>query len=70
MIDMIMPKMSGKELLRELLKIDPAVKMIISSGHMESQHNDTIIKAAKNYFKKPFEIDMLETTLRQVLNNA
>lgn len=68
LLDMIMPKMSGKELLKELLKIDPDVKVIISSGHREDQYADTIIKSAKNYLKKPFEIDVLESTLRQVLD--
>lgn len=68
LLDMIMPKMSGKELLRQMLKIDPGVKVIISSGHREDQYHDTIIKSAKNYLNKPFEIDELENTLRQVLD--
>ena len=67
-LDIVMPKMSGKELLREMLKIDPDVKVIISSGHMENQIGDAIIKSASNYLKKPYEIDVLENTLRQVLD--
>jgi len=68
LLDMVMPKMSGKELLTQMLKIDPGVKVIISSGHSEDQYHDTIIKSAKNYLNKPFEIDELENTLRQVLD--
>ncbi|MBU1341724.1 MAG: response regulator [Proteobacteria bacterium] len=67
LLDMIMPKMSGKDVLRQMLKIDPDVKVIISSGHMKEQYNDPIIQFAKNYLNKPFEIDELESTLRQVL---
>jgi len=67
-LDIIMPKMSGRQLLQEMLKIDPEVKVIISSGHREEHLEDMIIKAAKNYLTKPFEIDELEHTLRQVLD--
>ena len=68
LLDMVMPKMSGKELLKQMLKIDPEVKVIISSGHREEQYDDTIIGSAKNYLNKPFEIDELENMLRQVLD--
>jgi DNA-binding response OmpR family regulator len=36
---------------------------------MEDQLNDIILKSAKNYLKKPFEIDELENTIRQVLDD-
>ncbi len=69
LLDMIMPKMPGRELLREMLKIDPDVKVIISSGHDENHFEDPIIKSAKNYLKKPFEIMALEKAIRQVLDH-
>lgn len=67
-LDMIMPIMSGKELLRDMLKIDPQVKVIIASGHTEEKYNDTIIKSAKNYLNKPFELNELENAIRQVID--
>jgi len=68
LLDMIMPKMPGRELLREMLKIDPDVRVIISSGHDKNHFEDPIIKSAKNYLKKPFEIMALEKAIRQVLD--
>jgi DNA-binding NtrC family response regulator len=65
---MIMPKMPGRELLKQLLEIDPDVKVIISSGHDEGHFEDPIIKSAKNYLKKPFEITALEKAIRRVLD--
>ena len=32
-LDLIMPEMGGKQCLEELLKIDPAVKILIASGY-------------------------------------
>lgn len=69
LLDIIMPKMSGKELLQHMLEIDPGVKVIIASGHREDHYNDTLLQAAKNYLKKPFEIEALENTLRRVLDD-
>ncbi|OGR15355.1 MAG: hypothetical protein A2277_19330 [Desulfobacterales bacterium RIFOXYA12_FULL_46_15] len=68
LLDMIMPKMPGKELFRQMLTIDPDVKVIISSGHDENHFEDPVIKSAKKYLKKPFEITVLEKTIRQVLD--
>lgn len=68
LLDMIMPKMPGRELLKRMLKIDPDVKVIISSGHDEGHFEDPILKSAKDYLKKPFEINALEKAIRQVLD--
>ncbi len=68
LLDMIMPKMPGRELLKQMLTIDPDVRVIISSGHDEHHFEDPIIKAAKDYLKKPFEITALEKAIRQILD--
>nr|NJM02769.1 response regulator [Desulfobacula sp.] len=69
LLDMIMPKMPGRELLKQLLEIKPDVKVIISSGHDEQHFEDPILKSAKDYLKKPFEITALEKTIRRVLDH-
>jgi len=69
LLDMIMPKMPGRELLRQLLEIKPDVKVIISSGHDEGHFDDPILKSAKGYLKKPFEITVLEKTIRRILDH-
>jgi signal transduction histidine kinase/CheY-like chemotaxis protein len=68
LLDMIMPKMPGRELLKQLLEIKPDVKVIISSGHDEGHFDDPILRSAKGYLKKPFEIKVLEKAIRRVLD--
>ena len=58
----------GKETIRELLKLDPAVKAIVMSGYA----NDPVVMEPKRYgFKgvlaKPFDKPTLEKVLSRVL---
>ncbi|MEN6448598.1 MAG: response regulator [Syntrophaceae bacterium] len=58
----------GKEVIRELLELDPAVKAIVSSGYS----NDPVMSNYTEYgFKgvvnKPFKIEDLAKALDQVL---
>ncbi len=60
--------MGGKEAIIKLLKIDPEVKAIVSSGYA----NDPIIADFKKYgfcgvLTKPYEIQMLDETIQKVI---
>ncbi|MBD3291126.1 PAS domain S-box protein [candidate division KSB1 bacterium] len=62
--------MGGKEALQKLMKIDPGIKVIVSSGYS----NDPIMANYEKYgFKgvvtKPYEISMLSKALKEVLTN-
>jgi DNA-binding NtrC family response regulator len=37
LLDIIMPKMSGAKVFKQMFEIDPEVKVIITSGHMTNQ---------------------------------
>jgi len=71
-IDLTVPGgMGGSELIQKLLKIDPEVKAIVSSGYS----NDPIISNFENYgFKgfitKPYRIKEINQTLHEVLANT
>lgn len=68
-LDVHMPKMSGMDTLKELLKFDPKVKvvMLTSEGQKETVM-DAIKLGAKNYIVKPPErknvLDKLEEVLK------
>ncbi len=67
-LDLTMPVMDGAECLRELKKIDPAVKVILSSGYnrkdAESRiHSDDIA----GYLKKPYGLKALLAVVRSAL---
>jgi two-component system, cell cycle sensor histidine kinase and response regulator CckA len=67
-LDLIMPEMGGKECLGELLKIDPAAKVIISTG---ASADDELKEAVKPYamalVNKPYEISRLLDAVQAAL---
>lgn len=71
-MDLTIPgKMDGKETIKELLKIDPKIKAIVSSGYA----NDPVMAHYEQYgFKarlvKPYTLDKLKEVLRQVIEKA
>ena len=57
-LDMIMPKMSGREAFLNLKKIDNGVKVVITSGYARGQEiMDVLSMGAVGVLKKPFYIE-------------
>ena len=53
--DMGLPNMGGWEVLRQLKTINPMVKVILSSGFMDSKvRQDMIHSGAKDFIQKPY----------------
>jgi CheY-like chemotaxis protein len=53
--DMGLPNMGGWEVLRQLKTINPMVKVILSSGFMDSKvREDMIHSGAKDFIQKPY----------------
>ena len=68
-LDLIMPEMSGKDCLRELSKIDPQVKVIVSSGHSDTEdHGDFPHETVRGTVKKPYGMGHLLQTVRKALD--
>jgi CheY-like chemotaxis protein len=71
-LDLAIPGgMGGKEVMHELITIDPHVKAIISSGYL----NDQVVKDFKNYgfsgmLTKPYEANELDDKLRSIIKRA
>lgn len=62
--DMGLPGMGGWEVLRQLRAINPTVKVILSSGFMDTQvRQDMIQSGAKDFLQKPY---MPEKVIRQI----
>jgi two-component system cell cycle sensor histidine kinase/response regulator CckA len=69
-LDLIMPEMSGRDCLMELLKIDPSVKVLIASGYApEDELHREIGPLVKGFLHKPFEIAELLNEVRSVLGD-
>jgi two-component system, cell cycle sensor histidine kinase and response regulator CckA len=53
--DMGLPSIGGWEVLRQLKAIDPNVKVILSSGFMDSKvRHEMILAGAKDFIQKPY----------------
>jgi len=68
-LDIIMPRMDGKECLEQLLRINPAVKVIISSGvGQEDLINEVVEIGAKGAVNKPYSMRQILGMVREVLD--
>ena len=69
-LDMIMPGMGGAEVFRELKKIAPDVKVILSSGYSaDGQAGEMMKQGIQAFVQKPFSIEALCQTIREVLDS-
>ncbi|MCK5311533.1 MAG: PAS domain S-box protein [Desulfobacteraceae bacterium] len=69
-LDMNMPGIGGKNCLIELLKINPAAKIIIASGYsVDGQKNMVKDIGATAYISKPYKLGNLSKLIREVLDN-
>jgi DNA-binding NarL/FixJ family response regulator len=56
----MMPEMSGKDCLKELIKLDPSVKVIIATGFaIDGALEEEITPFIRGIVKKPFRISDL-----------
>ncbi|MCK5033354.1 MAG: response regulator [Calditrichia bacterium] len=69
--DMVMPEMGGEELSQKIHKLNPDIKIILSSGYTNSQIFMNESNTDKTYFflSKPYTIPKLEKKIRKVLKN-
>ena len=67
-IDLMMPRMDGIELISQIRKVDTDVAIVVFTGYPSV---DTAVNALKlnvsDYIQKPFEIDAFRQTIAEVL---
>ncbi len=67
-LDLIMPVMGGEKCLEELLKINPNVKVILSSGHtLDSSELVRLRAYTKGFVNKPYRIKQILGVVREIL---
>lgn len=67
-IDLIMPQMSGEQCLKQLCKMNPNVKVVVSSGHpLDGNERDRLGAYAKAFVGKPYEVKQLVQAVRAVM---
>jgi CheY-like chemotaxis protein len=67
-LDMIMPGFSGKETFDSLKRIDPCVKVLLSSGYsLDSQAKEIMQNGCNGFIQKPFSLGELAKKIRGIL---
>ena len=68
-LDMIMPKMSGDQVYKELRKIDPNARVLVISGYTSEESLRSILDyGGLGYIQKPFTIEELARQVRTCLD--
>ncbi|MEK6742397.1 MAG: response regulator [Nitrospirota bacterium] len=71
LLDLMMPKMSGIDVLAELRKVSPRARVIMLTAFATVESAvDAVKRGASDYLSKPFKIDDLLTRMRRVLEEA
>ena len=63
-----MPGMGGRMCLERLVKMDPEVKVIISTGYSTDGSRQEIMRlGARKFISKPYDVKSMLRTVRHVL---
>ncbi len=70
-LDMIMPDMNGSATYKELKRIDPDVKVLLSSGYSQNgQAQELLDDGVRGFLQKPYELKEMLHKVRQVLDEC
>jgi PAS domain S-box-containing protein len=68
--DLGMPNMGGEELFAKLHSMNNNVKVIVSSGFLDSStRSDLLRRGIKDVLTKPYKFDLIFSTVRRVIEN-
>jgi two-component system, cell cycle sensor histidine kinase and response regulator CckA len=71
LLDMIMPDMGAAETYDELQSINPAVKVLLSSGYGADQKiSELLSRGCCGFIQKPFNMQSLSNKIEDILNGA
>jgi two-component system cell cycle sensor histidine kinase/response regulator CckA len=69
-LDMIMPKMGGRETYDKMKRIDSNVKVLLSSGYsIDGEAAEIIKRGCNSFIQKPFSMKDLSVKIDEVLAN-
>jgi DNA-binding NtrC family response regulator len=69
--DLVMPRMSGLEVLDHVMAVDPATEVILMTAHYATESAvEAIKKGAADYLNKPVSITALRERISEMLDNA
>jgi two-component system cell cycle sensor histidine kinase/response regulator CckA len=70
-LDVIMPDMGGGETYDRLKKINPAIKVLLSSGYsINGQASEIMNRGCNGFIQKPFNMEQLSRKIREILSKG
>jgi two-component system cell cycle sensor histidine kinase/response regulator CckA len=70
-LDMVMPGLSGSDILYRLKEIDPSVKVLLSSGYsIDGQARQLLDRGCNGFIQKPFDLQVFSEKIRHILQAA
>jgi DNA-binding NtrC family response regulator len=71
LLDLVMPKLSGMEMLERIAAVDPGTDVILMTGHYSPESAvEAIQKGACDYLTKPLDLEKLRSRIRALLEDA
>jgi CheY-like chemotaxis protein len=67
LLDLTMPRLSGREALRQLREIDPQVRVLFTSGFADAPLQDLEREGAQGFVAKPYRENDLIQAVRAAL---
>ena len=64
-----MPRQGGRDTLVKLKQIDPAVKVLFSTGYSQNEKvNEIIALGVSGFIQKPYQVNHLLSKVREILD--
>jgi DNA-binding NtrC family response regulator len=71
LLDLVMPKVSGIEILERIVSVDPGVDVILITAHYSAESAvEAIQKGATDYLTKPLDVGKLRARIANLLSEA
>ena len=70
LVDVVMPEMSGPELVRQIRLFCPDMRAIFASSYPPSVVSRNGVPEDCNFIQKPFSLNVLASALREVLQKS
>ena len=69
-LDIVMPEMGGGEIYDQLKKINPRVKVLLSSGYsIDGQAGELLKRGCSGFIQKPFDLKRLSQKISDILSS-
>lgn len=69
--DLVMPRLNGLQVLERVMKIDPAIDVILMTAHYTTETAvEAIQKGAADYLEKPVKLPILRQRIDRLLDSA